>query len=261
MRSPPETIYVAGEPLLEDFTLFVLVGFAAQIIDGSIGMAYGLTATTVLLSLGYPPATASASTHAAEVFTTAISGVTHWRFGNVDLSILWKLALPGMIGGALGAYLLTEADGDRVRPLINCYLAVMSLWILGRALGKAAASIAIPRWIGLLGCGGGALDAMGGGGWGPMVTSTLLGHGNAPRYTIGSVSAAEFFVTATISATFVATIGLELWPVIGGLIVGGAIAAPFAAYLTRKIPNQALMIIVGIVILLLSLRGLLQAFG
>jgi uncharacterized protein len=245
----------------DDFVLFMLVGFAAQIIDGAIGMAYGLTATTVLLSLGYPPVTASASTHAAEVFTTGASGLAHWRFGNIDFSIIWKLALPGMVGGAIGAYLLTTVDGDTIRPFINCYLALMGVWILWRAFRKVQGTTDAPRWIGLLGFGGGALDAIGGGGWGPMVTSTLIGQGNTPRYTIGSVNAAEFFVTATISAMFVATVGLDLWPVILGLVVGGALAAPLAAYVTRTVPDQPLMIIVGMVILLLSIRGLLQSFG
>jgi uncharacterized membrane protein YfcA len=166
-----------------------------------------------------------------------------------------------MIGGATGAYLLTTVEGETIRPVINCYLALMGLWILWRALRKAAVSRAVPRWIGLLGFGGGTLDAMGGGGWGAMVTTTLLGQGSTPRYTIGSVNAAEFFVAATISATFVATVGLELWPVISGLIVGGAMAAPLAAYVTRTIPDQPLMIIVGMIILLLSIRGLLQAFA
>lgn len=245
----------------DDFILFVLVGFAAQVIDGSIGMAYGLTATTVLLSLGYPPVTASSSIHAAEVFTTAASGFAHWRYENIDFSILWKLALPGMVGGAVGAYLLTTVDSETIRPVINCYLAAMGVWILWRALRKAAVATKPPRWIGLLGFGGGTLDAMGGGGWGPIVTTTLIGQGNTPRYTIGSVNAAEFFVTTTISVTFVATVGLDLWPVILGLIVGGALAAPLAAYFTRTIPDKPLMIIVGMVILLLSLRGLLQVFG
>ncbi len=244
----------------DEFLLFVVVGFAAQVIDGSIGMAYGLTATTVVLSLGYAPVTASASTHAAEVFTTAASGLAHWRFNNIDWSVLWKLALPGMIGGAIGAYVLTTIPGETIRPAVNLYLAVMGLWILWRALRKAAAKPEAPRWIWLLGFGGGALDAIGGGGWGPMVASTLIGRGSAPRFTIGSVNAAEFFVTATISATFVATVGLELWPIILGLIVGGALAAPLAAYITRALPDQPLMILVGMAILLLSIRGLLQAF-
>jgi uncharacterized membrane protein YfcA len=196
--------------MLGDFVLFVAVGFAAQLVDGAIGMAYGLSGTTVMLSLGIPPATASASVHAAEVFTTGISGFSHWRFGNVDWAFVSRLALPGMVGGAFG---------------------------------------------------GGFLDAIGGGGWGPMVTSTLLGHGTTPRFTIGSVNFTEFFVTATISATFLGTIGLELWPIIAGLILGGALAAPLAAYAAYKIPDQPLMILVGSVIVLLSIRGLVQAFG
>ena len=258
-RSSAVRLY--GREMWGDFILFVLVGFTAQVIDGSIGMAYGLTATTVLLTLGYPQVTASASIHAAEVFTTGASGLAHWRFGNIDFSIIWKLALPGMIGGAIGAYLLTTVDGDAIRPFINCYLALMGAWILWRAVRKSASNTAVPRWIGLLGFGGGTLDAIGGGGWGPMVTSTLIGQGNPPRYTIGSVNAAEFFVTFAISAMFVATVGLELWPVILGLILGGAMAAPLAAYFTSTIPDKPLMIIVGMVILLLSLRGLLQAVG
>jgi uncharacterized membrane protein YfcA len=246
----------------DDVLLFVAVGFAAQIIDGSIGMAYGLTATTVLLSLGYPPVTASASIHAAEVFTTAASGLSHWRFGNVDSSILWRLALPGMIGGAVGAYLLTTVDGESIRPFINCYLGFMGLWILSRFFRRPPINTMAPRWIGMLGFGGGTLDAIGGGGWGPIVTTTLIGNGHAPRYSIGSVNAAEFFVTLTISATFVTTVGLDLWPIIAGLIVGGAIAAPLSAYVTQRVPDQPLMLVVSIVILLLSLRSLLlQIFG
>jgi uncharacterized membrane protein YfcA len=244
----------------EDFILFVAVGFAAQLVDGAIGMAYGLSGTTVMLSLGFPPATASASVHAAEVFTTSISGVSHWRFGNVDWSFVWRLAIPGMLGGAVGAYLLTALPGDAIRPCVNTYLLVMGAWILWKALrsGQARAGEP-PRWIMPLGLGGGFLDAIGGGGWGPMVASTLLGQGTVPRFTIGSVNFAEFFVTATISATFLGTIGLELWPIIAGLILGGALAAPLAAYATRTIPDRPLMILVGSVIVLLSLRGLLQA--
>jgi uncharacterized protein len=246
----------------EDILLFIVVGFAAQIIDGSIGMAYGLTATTVLLSLGYPPVTASASIHAAEVFTTAASGLSHWRFGNINFSIVWRLALPGMIGGAVGAYLLTTVDGESIRPFINSYLGLMGLWILWRIFRRPASTTVAPRWIGLLGFGGGTLDAIGGGGWGPIVTTTLIGNGHAPRYTIGSVNAAEFFVTLTISATFVTTVGLDLWPIIAGLVLGGAIAAPLSAYVTQKVPDQPLMLFVSVVILLLSLRGLLlHVFG
>jgi uncharacterized protein len=248
-----------GVGVWEDFILFVAVGFAAQMVDGSIGMAYGLSGTSVLLSFGVPPATASASVHAAEVFTTGISGVSHWRFGNVRWPMVWRLAIPGMIGGAAGAYLLTTIPGDVVRPLVNAYLLAMGGWILWRALHVRKGPEAAPRWIGPIGLGGGFIDAIGGGGWGPVVTSTLIGQGVKARYTIGSVNAAEFFVTLTISITFLGTIGLELWPIIAGLILGGAMAAPLAAYAARKIPDRPLMILVGCVIMLLSVRGLIQA--
>jgi uncharacterized membrane protein YfcA len=165
--------------MLGDFVLYVAVGFAAQLVDGAIGMAYGLSATTVMLSFGIPPATASASVHAAEVFTTGISGFSHWRFGNVDWSFVWRLALPGMAGGAIGAYLLASIPGETVAPFMNGYLLLMGAWILWKALRERPKLSEPPRWIGPLGFGGGFLDAIGGGGWGPMVTSTLLGHAPA----------------------------------------------------------------------------------
>lgn len=247
--------------MLEDFLLFVAVGFAAQMVDGAIGMAYGLSGTSVMLSLGIPPAMASASIHAAEVFTTGISGFAHWRFGNVDWRFVRRLAVPGMLGGAVGAYLLVGLPGELVQPLVSVYLLVMGAWILRKALRRAPLTREPPRWLVPLGLCGGFLDAIGGGGWGPMVSSTLLGRGTRPRYTIGSVNASEFFVAVTISVTFLGTIGLELWPIIAGLILGGALAAPFAAWLASSIPDRPLMILVGSVIMLLSLRGLVQAAG
>jgi uncharacterized membrane protein YfcA len=221
-------------------------------------MAYGLTATSVLLGLGVAPVTASASVHAAEVFTTGASGFAHWRFGNVDRALFRKLLIGGVIGGAAGAYLLAMAPGGIIRPLVNAYLAVMGGVILWKALRRRPAHTKAPRHVAPLGLFGGFVDAIGGGGWGPLVTSTLIGRGVAPRLAIGSSNAAEFFITTTVSATFVATVGLELWPVIAGLVLGGELAAPFAAYVTRRLPDRPLMIIVAVVIILLSLRGLIQ---
>ena len=243
----------------EDLILFIAVGFAAQIVDGAVGMAYGLTASSVLLSTGVPPAVTSASVHAAEVFTTGISGVAHWKLGNVRWNLVWKLALPGMIGGAIGAYALTRIPVDIIKPAISIYLIAMGGWILWQALRPRAPAEAPPRLVPAIGFGGGFFDAIGGGGWGPIVTTTLLGQGTKARYTIGSVNAAEFFVTLTISLTFLGTIGLELWPIILGLIIGGAMAAPLAALLTRHLPDRALMLLVGTVIVLLSLRTILHS--
>lgn len=243
----------------DDFLLFVAVGLAAQMIDGAIGMAYGVTATSVMLSVGVPPATASASVHAAEVFTTGASGAAHWKLGNVDRRLVWRLAIPGMIGGAIGAYVLTELPGDKLKPFVSAYLLLLGLVILWKAMKPRPAVATTPRNVAPLGLFGGLLDSIGGGGWGPIVTSTLIGQGNTPRTTIGSVNLAEFFVTVTISATFIATIGLGHWPVIAGLIVGGIVAAPFAALATKHLPDRAIMAIVGSVVVVLSLRTILKS--
>jgi len=242
-----------------DVLLFIAIGFAAQMVDGAIGMAYGITATTMLMTFGVPPATASASIHAAEVFTTAASGIAHWRMGNVDRKLVARLAVPGMLGGAVGAYILATVPGDRIRPIVSAYLLVMGAVILWRAIWRDRSEDKNPKQVGVLGLLGGFLDAIGGGGWGAIVTTTLIGRGVTPRFAIGSANVAEFFVTSTVTATFVATVGLSLWPVITGLVIGGILAAPFAAYATKHMPDQPVMILVGIVVILLSLRGLLSA--
>jgi uncharacterized membrane protein YfcA len=244
--------------MTNDILLFIAIGFAAQMVDGAIGMAYGITATTMLMSLGVPPATASASIHAAEVFTTAASGTAHWRMGNVDHKLVARLAVPGMLGGGVGAYILAVIPGDSIRPVVSAYLLLMGMIILWRAIWNNIGKRDPPKHVGAMGLAGGFLDAIGGGGWGAMVTSTLIGRGVQPRFAIGSANAAEFFVTATVTATFVATIGLSLWPVITGLVIGGVIAAPFAAYAAKHLPDQPVMILVGVVVVLLSLRTLIQ---
>jgi len=246
----------------EDVILFAAIGFAAQMVDGAIGMAYGLTGTSVMLSLGTPAPVASASIHAAEVFTSGMSGFWHWRLGNVRWRLVWRLAVPGMVGGAIGAYILVSTPTDFIRPAVNAYLLAMGLWILLKAIvRRPRPETEGPRWIGPLGFAGGFLDAIGGGGWGPMVATTMIGHGAQPRFAIGSVNTAEFFVTAMISVTFLGTIGLELWPMITGLIIGGALASPLAAVATRHVPDRPMMMLVGALITLLSLRGLVQAIG
>ena len=243
----------------EDILLYVAVGFAAQMVDGAIGMAYGVTSSSVLLSLGIPPATASACVHAAETCTTAVSGLSHWKLGNVDFKLVRRLALPGAIGGGIGAYVLSNIDGTVIKPYIAGYLLLMGIFILWKAFRPNAQLTNPPENVGPLGFVGGFMDSIGGGGWGPIVTTTLIGRGTVPRYAIGSVNLSEFFVTLTISATFLFTIGLELFPIITGLIIGGVIAAPFAALAAKYLPDKALMILVGIVITLLSLRTIVLA--
>ncbi len=246
--------------MLNEILLFILVGFAAQMVDGAIGMAYGLVSTSILTSIGVPPATASASVHAAEVFTTGASGASHWRLGNVDRDLVWRLAVPGSIGGAFGAYMLTHVPVSTVRPIVSAYLLVMGAFILWRALRSHDHTPKPPKQLGALGATGGFLDAIGGGGWGALVTTTLIGRSVNPRLAIGSACAAEFFVTVVITATFIATVGVSLWPIITGLVIGGALAAPFAAYATKHIPPRPIMIMVGVVVIALSLRTLLLAF-
>lgn len=238
----------------EEFFWFLGVGFLAQLVDGAIGMAYGVTSTSVLLSLGVPPATASACTHAAETFTTGASGLSHWRFGNVDWPLFRRLAIPGMIGGAIGAYLLTNLDGAAIKPLISLYLLLLGLYILSKALMPRSTEPVEIKQAWPLALIGGFFDAIGGGGWGPIVTSTLVGQGARPRYVIGTVNLTEFFVTFVISGVFVLTIGFSHWQIIAGLVLGGIVAAPVAAYAVRLIPDKALMTLVGVTIVIISAR-------
>jgi uncharacterized membrane protein YfcA len=239
---------------------FVLVGFVAQMIDGALGMAYGVSASTFLLSSGVSPVLASASVHAAEIFTTAVSGTSHWRLGNVDKDLVKRLALPGVAGAVLGAYVLTAIPGEIIKPFVSVYLLVMGLRILLQAANyrQRQSSTKNIGWLGLI---GGFLDVCGGGGWGPVVTSTLVANGNTPRYAIGSVNITEFFVTVAASVTFVLTIGLIHWQVILGLAIGGSLAAPLAAYICQRLPHRALMIMVGLVIVFLSIRTLYTMLG
>lgn len=239
---------------------YVILGFCAQMVDGALGMAYGVISTTVLLSMGLPPATASASVHAAEVVTCGVSGASHAAHGNVDRRLFFPLAASGVLGGILGAYVLTEIPGETIKPFVALYLLILGAVILRRGiLGRQHHRHARRLWP--LGIGGGFLDAAGGGGWGPVVTSTLLADGHMPRRVIGSVVAAEFFVSAAIATTFIATVGIDHWRIVAGLVAGGALAAPLAAYAVKRIRPRTLMISVGAVVIALSLRTLAQSTG
>jgi uncharacterized membrane protein YfcA len=238
---------------MDTFFLFLLVGLLAQAVDGALGMAYGVISSSVLLALGVPPAMASASTHGAEVFTTAASAGSHVWHKNIDWRLFVPLAIAGVIGGCLGAYVLTGIEGDVIKPFVIAYLALIGVYILWRA-GHDIRPRRIPTWIvGPLGVIGGFFDAIGGGGWGPTVTSTLVGAGQEPRRAIGTVNTAEFFLTVAISATFVWAIVTGHWSAIGGLVVGGLIAAPFAGLITKRVPRRALTYAVGGLLIFLSL--------
>ena len=253
-----------------EFWLIAAVGFAAQLVDGALGMAYGVVSTTVLLANGVPPATASASVHAAKVFTGAASAVSHIAHRNVDWRLLVLLAAGGMLGGVVGTYLLTSVDGEQIKPFVVAWLGLMGLVILYRAWKGAR-----PKpfsWKGPfpLGLVGGFFDAVGGGGWGPVVTSTLLGSGADPRKAIGTTNAAEAFVAAAVSAAFLAALvsghwetddlAQHLWSVLG-LIAGGVVAAPLAGWMTKVLPIRALTWIVGLVVTGLAIWQAVVLFG
>jgi uncharacterized membrane protein YfcA len=242
-----------------DLTLitFIIVGFVAQIIDGALGMAYGVSSTTVLLSLGVSPASASASVHTAEIFTTLVSGLSHLRLGNVDKKLFRRLLIPGVAGGILGAYILTAVPAQVIKPVIAFYLLVMGFIILYKAFRRFQEKRVETHLVPLAAVGG-FLDAIGGGGWGPIVTSTIIARGHSPRLAIGSINLAEFFVTMAEALTFVTTIGLIHWQVIVGLIIGGVLAAPLAAYVCTKLSRRTLMATVGFLITLLSIRNIYQ---
>lgn len=238
-----------------DFLLYALIGFAAQLVDGALGMAYGVTASTMLLGAGLPPAVTSATVHAAECFTTGVSAVSHRAFGNIDRRLFLRLLLPGVIGAAIGAYLLTQIDGKALAPWIAGYLLLIGLVLLRRAVLRLEPR-EVRRHVAPLGFFGGLVDAIGGGGWGPIVTSHLLARGGELRLTIGSVSAVEFFVTLTASIVFLITLGTGHWTVIAALALGGMVAAPLGAWLVGKVPARPLLAAVGVLVVALSLRTL-----
>lgn len=240
---------------------FILVGFAAQMVDGALGMAFGVISNTLLLSLGVPPAAASAGVHTVETFTTAVSGISHAIHRNVNWKLFLRLMIPGVIGGALGAYVLSNIHAETAKPFILVYLTAIGLYLLWRSRHYPPKEKA-PKIVEPLGLIGGFLDAAGGGGWGPVVTSNLLVQGSSPRETIGTVNTAEFFLTATISATFITQLGWEAFTMATlGLLIGGVIAAPFGALLAKRVEAKTLMLMVGIVLTATSIYGLYRALA
>jgi uncharacterized membrane protein YfcA len=235
-----------------DFFLFVLVGFCAQIVDGALGMAFGVLSTTSLLALGVSAANASAMTHVTEMFTTAASGLSHVWHRNVDWRLVTRLAPAGMVGGAAGAYILANVDGKVIEPFVSAYLAAVGLFIFYKAFQPKPRRDVRDWMVPPVGLVGGVLDAIGGGGWGPIVTSSLVSRGHDLKKVIGSTNFTEFAVTLTVSLTFVLTLGWSELHSALGLVIGGVIAAPFGAFLVNRLPIRPLMIAVSVVIVTTS---------
>ena len=259
--APPQLINQYAVQLFgrvdSDILIFIFAGFTAQMIDGALGMAYGVTATSVLLSVGVPPAASSASVHASEVVTSGVSGLMHLKFRNVNTKLFRNLLLPGILGAILGAYVLSSFEHYNyiVKPIISIYTMFLGLLIIFKALRKDRIREKIKRVFPLAAIGG-FLDSIGGGGWGPIVSSTLIAGGRNAKYSIGSANLTEFFVSLASSITFFTLIGLTHLYIIAGLIIGGVIAAPIAAFLANKLPTRMTMLLVGIVVIVVSLKRL-----
>jgi uncharacterized membrane protein YfcA len=241
------------------FYTFVAVGFVAQLIDGMLGMGYGVVSAISLMSLGLSPASVSASIHTAEMFASGASGYNHYRFGNVNKRLFKVLLLPGIAGSISGALLLAHF-GERyagiIKPFLAIYLLILGLRIISKAIRKQAQQRRKVKNAGWLAGAGGFLDSFGGGGWGPLVTSTLIANGRTPNYVIGTVSLVEFFVTFASALTFFSIMGFSNWQIVLGLIVGGVTAAPFAARLAGRIPIRWMFVGVGIMVVIWSLWAL-----
>jgi len=237
----------------ETFFWFILAGFLAQMVDGALGMAYGVTSNSVLLSFGLSPQLASTAVHTSEVFTTGVSGLSHIKFGNLDKKLFLKLVIPGVLSASLGAFLLGSViDGNVIKPYINVYLLILGLMILAKAFKGKIETKESTKNASVLALFGGFLDSIGGGGWGPIVTSNLIRQGNTPNIVIGTVNTAEFFVTFFSAGILIYFTGIHSWQIILGLIVGGTLAAPLGAYLAKKISRKWMFILVGVMIVATS---------
>jgi uncharacterized membrane protein YfcA len=235
-----------------DFFALLAIGFAAQIVDGTLGMAFGVITNTALLTFGLPPAQASALVHTAEIFTTGASAASHIYNRNVDWRLVSRLGVAGVVGAALGAWVLSNVDATAIRPLIFGYLVIVGLYILLRAMQIAPQRDAPAAWTAPVGFVAGFLDASGGGGWGPVATTTLVGSGHAPRLAVGSVNTTEFFVTVAAATTFFVELGATSPQHLLPLVVGGLIAAPLGGWAVKHIPARALMIAVGLLVIAIS---------
>jgi uncharacterized protein len=243
----------------QEFFVFLVIGFLAQLIDGTLGMAYGVSCSSLLLAFGVSPAVATASVHTAEVFTTGASGLSHLFLRNVNKSLLLRIVGPGILGAVVGAFLISKVlDGNLIKPFISAYLLIMGTLILYKSYRPLKNKEAVKR-IPLLGLSGGFFDAIGGGGWGPIVTSNLIIQGKTPQETIGTVNTAEFFIAFCSTGVFLFFVGIDSWEVVTGLIAGGVLAAPIGAFMARIINPKVLMRLVGVIIILISAYSIVKA--
>lgn len=243
-----------------EFILLLAVGFFAQLVDGALGMAFGVLTNTALLMMGLPAAQASALVHTAEIFTTGASAASHIYHRNVDWRFVWRLGIGGVAGAVLGAWILSNVDVGAARRYVYAYLLVMGVFILLKSIRIAPARQSPAGWTAPFGFVAGFLDASGGGGWGPVLSSTLIGSGHAPRQTVGSVNVTEFFVTTAAATTFFVELGAASLQHLIPLILGGVLAAPVGGWAVKRVPARGLMIAVGALIVALSSWQLLRVF-
>ncbi|AZB32919.1 TSUP family transporter [Chryseobacterium bernardetii] len=247
------------------FYWMLFAGFMAEIVAGSMGMGYGVICTTILLLLNVPPPVVSASIHSAESFTTAAGGFSHYKLGNVNKKMVWVLFPLAIVGSIIGALTLShygEHYAHIVKPIIACYTLYLGFNILRNAFkDKNKSRIKTKRRTNLrvLGLLGGFIDSFAGGGWGPLVTGTLIKEGRIPRYVVGSSTVAKFLLTLTSAITFIFTIGIHHWNIVLGLLLGGVFTAPFSAMLTSRLPTKKMFVVVGIVVILMSLTTIFKS--
>ncbi|WP_426667281.1 TSUP family transporter [Mucilaginibacter sp. McL0603] len=258
-KEPDFRTYVEGiNPL---FYYFLGAGFVFAMIDGAIGMSYGVTSTTFSLSMGIPPASASMGVHLSEILSNGIAGWMHYRMGNINWKLFKMLLIPGIIGAVLGAYILSSLEhySTYTKPLVSLYTLILGIVIFKKALktGQKRTSAKIKR-IPLLGFGGGFIDAVGGGGWGSIVLSTLIAGGRHPRFSLGTVKLSRFFIALMSSITFITMLSGARWEAVSGLVIGSALASPIAARISNKISAKAIMMAVAIIVILISVRAILK---
>lgn len=246
----------------DNFHWVLLAGFIAQMVDGALGMGYGVASASILLSVGVSPAAISGSIHTAEMFASGASGISHYKFGNVNKRLFWRLVIPGVLGAIAGAIVLVylgDQYGDWVKPFIAVYTLLLGIRFISNALRRNPVIRKVKRYR-LLAAFGGFFDSFGGGGWGPIVTTTLINGGRSHRFTVGTVSLTEFFVTFASAMTFFQLIGISHWQTILALVVGGFTAAPIAARLAGKLPRKTASLLLGLLVIIWSLRIIIRLF-